>query len=195
MKKENRRMAQQRRAEERRKKELRRKISKAIVIGVPTLAVIILIVAIIVSEVRTSSENSSSDAAASTEDTSGTDSSSSDSSSSDNTSSDNGSDASGSDTTSYSTDTSLTVEDGDTVNIDYVGTIDGVEFDGGSTNGAGTDLVIGSGNYIDDFEEQLIGAHPGDTVEVSVTFPEDYGNEELNGQDAVFEVTVNGIYE
>ncbi len=195
MKKENRRMAQQRRAEERRKKELRRKISKAIVIGVPTLAVIILIVAIIVSEVRTSSENSSSDAAASTEDASGTDSSSSDSSSSDNTSSDNGSDASGSDTTSYSTDTSLTVEDGDTVNIDYVGTIDGVEFDGGSTNGAGTDLVIGSGNYIDDFEEQLIGAHPGDTVEVSVTFPEDYGNEELNGQDAVFEVTVNGIYE
>ncbi len=190
MKKENRRMAQQRRAEERRKKELRRKISKAIVIGVPTLAVIILIVAIIVSEVRTSSENSSSDAAASTEDTSGTDSSSSDSASAD-----EGSDASGSDTTSYSTDTSLTVEDGDTVNIDYVGTIDGVEFDGGSTNGAGTDLVIGSGRYIDDFEEQLIGAHPGDTVEVNVTFPEDYGNEELNGQDAVFEVTINGIYE
>ena len=55
--------------------------------------------------------------------------------------------------------------------------------------------MIGSGNYIDDFEEQLIGAHPGDNVEVNVTFPEDYGNEELNGQDAVFEVTVNGIYE
>lgn len=190
MKKENRRMAQQRRAEERRKKELRRKISKAIVIGVPTLAVIILIIAIIVSEVRTSSENNSSDAATTMEDTSETDSSSSDSASAD-----DGSDTSGSDTASYSTDTSLTVEDGDTVNIDYVGTIDGVEFDGGSTNGAGTDVVIGSGNYIDDFEEQLIGAHPGDTVEVNVTFPEDYGNEELNGQDAVFEVTVNGIYE
>lgn len=64
------------------------------------------------------------------------------------------------DTPSYSTDTSLTVEDGDTVNIDYVGSIDGVEFAGGSTNGAGTDLTIGSGLYIDDFEEQLIGAHP-----------------------------------
>ena len=60
-----------------------------------------------------------------------------------------------------STDTSLTVEDGDTVNIDYVGSIDGVEFDGGSTNGQGTDLTIGSGLYIDDFEEQLIGSHPG----------------------------------
>lgn len=63
---------------------------------------------------------------------------------------------------SYSTDTSLTVKDGDTVNIDYVGKIDGTAFDGGSTNGQGTDLEIGSGSYIDDFEDQLVGAHPGD---------------------------------
>lgn len=98
-------------------------------------------------------------------------------------------------TTSYLTDTTLTIEDGDTVNIDYVGTIDGVEFTGGNTNGAGTDLTIGSGKYIDDFEEQLIGAHPGDTVEVNVTFPEDYGKDEVNGKDARFEVVVNGIYE
>jgi len=89
----------------------------------------------------------------------------------------------------------LEVKDGDTVNIDYVGSVDGVEFEGGNTNGAGADLTIGSGSYIDDFEEQLIGAHPGDTVEVKVTFPENYGNEELNGKDAVFTVTVNGIYE
>ena len=94
-----------------------------------------------------------------------------------------------------STDTSLTVEDGDTVNIDYVGSIDGVEFDGGSTNGQGTDLTIGSGLYIDDFEEQLIGSHPGDTVEVNVTFPDDYSSEDLQGQDALFEVTINGIYQ
>lgn len=72
---------------------------------------------------------------------------------------------------SYSTDTSLTVKDGDTVNIDYVGKIDGTAFDGGSTNGQGTDLEIGSGSYIDDFEDQLVGAHPGDEVEVTVTFP------------------------
>lgn len=95
----------------------------------------------------------------------------------------------------YSTDTSLTVEDGDTVNIDYVGSVDGVEFDGGSTNGAGTDLVIGSGSYIDDFEEQLIGYHPGDQVDVYVTFPDDYSNNpDLSGAEALFEVTINGIY-
>ena len=97
--------------------------------------------------------------------------------------------------TAYSTDTSLTIEDGDTVNIDYVGSIDGVDFEGGSTNGAGTDLTIGSGLYIDDFEEQLIGAHPGDSVEVNVTFPDDYQQEDLQGKDALFQVTINGIYE
>ena len=80
------------------------------------------------------------------------------------------------------------------MNIDYVGSIDGVEFDGGNTNGAGTDLTIGSGLYIDDFEEQLIGSHPGDTVNVNVTFPEDYQQEDLQGQDALFIVTINGIY-
>lgn len=79
--------------------------------------------------------------------------------------------------------------------IDYVGSIDGVEFEGGSTNGAGTDLTIGSGLYIDDFEEQLIGAHPGDSVEVNVTFPDDYQQEDLQGKDALSQVTINGIYE
>lgn len=96
---------------------------------------------------------------------------------------------------SYNTDSSLEVKDGDKVNIDYVGKIDDVAFDGGSTNGQGTDLVIGSGSYIDNFEEQLIGAHPGDEVKVTVTFPDDYGAEELAGKEAVFDVTVNGIYE
>lgn len=101
-----------------------------------------------------------------------------------------------SESTSYTllTDTSLEVQDGDTVNIDYVGSIDGVEFEGGSTGGAGTYLTIGSGSYIDDFEEQLIGSHPGDVVEVYVTFPEDYGVDELNGKEALFVVTINGIY-
>ena len=85
---------------------------------------------------------------------------------------------------------------GDTVVIDFVGSVDGVEFDGGNTQGMGTDLVIGSGSYIDDFEEQLIGAHPGDTVEVNVTFPDPYeNNTDLSGKEAVFTVTINGIYE
>ncbi len=95
----------------------------------------------------------------------------------------------------YNTDTSLVVADGDTVNIDYTGYVDDVPFDGGSTDGAGTSLTIGSGRYIDDFEEQLIGHHVGETVTVNVTFPEDYSSEELQGKDARFEVTINGIYE
>ena len=96
--------------------------------------------------------------------------------------------------TSYNTDTSLVVEDGDTVNIDYIGYIDGVAFEGGNTQGYGADLTIGSGSYIDDFEEQLIGHNVGDNVQVKVTFPEDYGKDELNGKEAVFDVTINGIY-
>lgn len=173
MKKENRKMAQERRAKERRKKELQRKISKIVVIVLPIIAVIALIIAIIVTSGSSKNTTSSGDAAAESGST------------------DNSTD----DSTSYSTDSSLTVEDGDTVNIDYVGSIDGVEFDGGNTQGNGTDLTIGSGRYIDDFEEQLSGAHPGDEVEVTVTFPDDYGNDELNGKEAVFNVTVNGIYQ
>ena len=91
--------------------------------------------------------------------------------------------------------TDRAVEDGDSVNIDYVGTIDGVEFDGGSTQGAGTDVTIGVTQYIDDFLEQLVGHMPGETFDVEVTFPEDYGVDELNGKDAVFSVTINYINE
>lgn len=85
------------------------------------------------------------------------------------------------------------VEDGDIVNIDYVGSIDGEEFDGGSSEGY--ELSIGSGTFIDDFEEQLIGASVGDTVSVEVTFPDDYSAEEVAGEDAVFSVTINYICE
>lgn len=91
-----------------------------------------------------------------------------------------------------STDDELEIADGDEVNIDFVGTVDGVEFEGGNSQGAGYDLTIGSGSFIDDFEEQLIGHKPGEEVTVEVTFPEDY-NEELAGKDASFAVTINGI--
>ncbi len=93
-----------------------------------------------------------------------------------------------------STETDKLIENGDTVNIDYVGTINGVEFEGGNTNGEGSDLEIGSKTFVDDFEEQLIGHAIGDEVTVFVTFPEDYDNEEVAGKDAEFKVTVNGIY-
>ena len=101
-------------------------------------------------------------------------------------------------TSNYATTEQVTdraVEDGDTVNIDYVGSIDGVEFDGGSTEGKGTTVTIGVTNYIDDFLDQLVGHKPGETFDVNVTFPEDYGNDELNGKDAVFSVTINYIQE
>ena len=91
-------------------------------------------------------------------------------------------------------DAALAVKDGDVVNIDYVGTIDGTEFDGGSAQGY--DLTIGSGSFIDNFEQQLIGTHPGDQVTVNVTFPEEYANNpDLAGKAAAFAVTVNGIKE
>lgn len=95
---------------------------------------------------------------------------------------------------SYQTTEQVTdreVKDGDTVNIDFVGKVDGKEFEGGSATG--TDLTIGSKTFIDDFEDQLIGHKPGETVEVKVTFPDDYGKEELNGKEAVFTTTINYI--
>mgnify|MGYP005779739877 FL=1 len=83
------------------------------------------------------------------------------------------------------------VEEGDIVNIDYEGKIDGVAFDGGTAQGY--DLTIGSGAFIDGFEDGLIGAQSGETLDVNVTFPEDYRGEEVAGKDAVFTVTVNSI--
>ncbi len=96
--------------------------------------------------------------------------------------------------TELSTDTDKKIEDGDKINLDYVGTIDGVEFEGGNSNGQGSDLTIGSGTFIDDFEQQLIGAGVGDNVTVNVTFPDDYQSADLAGKDAQFDCTINGIY-
>ena len=84
-----------------------------------------------------------------------------------------------------------TVEDGDTVNIDYVGKIDGEEFDGGSAEGY--DLEIGSCTFIDGFEDGIIGMQVGETKDLELTFPEDYHSEDLAGKDVVFTVTVNSI--
>ncbi|MFI3173245.1 MAG: trigger factor [Eubacteriales bacterium] len=83
------------------------------------------------------------------------------------------------------------VETGDTVNIDYVGTLDGVAFDGGTAEGY--DLTIGSGQFIDGFEDGLIGTEVGDVVSLDLTFPEEYSSEDLAGQAVVFEVTINTI--
>ena len=84
---------------------------------------------------------------------------------------------------------------GDAVNIDYVGSIDGEEFDGGSTQGMGTEITLGESGYIDNFDEQVAGHSPGDAFDVKVTFPDDYGNTDLAGKDAVFATTLNYIVE
>ena len=81
------------------------------------------------------------------------------------------------------------IKDGDTVNIDYVGKKDGKKFDGGSAEGY--DLEIGSDSFIDGFEDGLIGKKVGDKVKLELTFPEDYGEASLAGQDVVFNVTIN----
>ncbi len=84
------------------------------------------------------------------------------------------------------------VENGDIVNIDYVGTKDGVAFDGGTSSGA--NLEIGSSSFIPGVESGLVGAMPGETRELNLAFPEDYKNSaELAGQAVVFTVTVNYI--
>lgn len=88
------------------------------------------------------------------------------------------------------------VADGDTVNIDYVGSVDGVEFENGSTENMGTSVTIGVTTYIDDFLEQLIDHMPGENFDIEVTFPDPYtNNTELSGKDAIFNVTVNYITE
>lgn len=85
---------------------------------------------------------------------------------------------------------------GDTVNIDYVGSVDGVEFEGGSTGGSGTTITLTGSNYIDDFEEQIAGHTPGDSFDVVVTFPDPYqSNPDLAGKEAVFKTTLNYISE
>ena len=93
---------------------------------------------------------------------------------------------------SYEVSDKKTVESGDVVNIDYVGKIDGEEFSGGSATGQ--HLKIGSGSFIDGFEDGLIGKNVGETVDLNLTFPEDYSNNtDLAGKAVVFTVTINSI--
>lgn len=85
-----------------------------------------------------------------------------------------------------------TLENGDIADIDYVGKIDGEEFEGGSAQGY--KLELGSGSFIPGFEDGLVGVKKGETKSLELTFPEDYVNTEYAGKAVVFDVTVNGIY-
>ncbi len=104
----------------------------------------------------------------------------------------------------YSTTQQVTgraAQSGDVANIDYTGTVDGVAFTGGTATGY--DLTLGSGSFIDGFEDQIIGHNVGDTFDVTVTFPDGYGDSTdaegntitLSGKEAVFSVTLNSLSE
>ncbi len=82
-------------------------------------------------------------------------------------------------------------QNGDIANIDFVGSIDGVKFDGGEAHGF--DLTLGSGQFIPGFEDQVIGMNVGEKKDISVTFPEDYQAADLKGKAAIFEVTLNSL--
>ena len=94
------------------------------------------------------------------------------------------------------------IKDGDKVNIDYIGYVDGAAFSGGNTMGLGADVTAGSSEYVDDFLDQIIGRKPGETFDIEVTFPDDYGDAVdtdgnplvLSGADAVFTTTINYIH-
>lgn len=83
------------------------------------------------------------------------------------------------------------VADGDIINLDYEGKLDGVAFEGGTAKGA--TLEIGSGTFIDDFEEELIGAKIGETRDITAKFPEKYHAADLAGKEAIFTCKINGI--
>ena len=180
MKKENKELARQRRAAEREKAAKRAAIKRSLMIWIPIVlaaaAVVITIVAI-----ATSGNNASTGDA---KDANGGD--------YDTELSSDG--AEGSDATLNNTPGTV-VSDGDIVNIDYTGYIDGEEFSGGSTSGFGTDLEIGSGSYIEGFEEGIIGHEVGETFDLNLKFPDDYWSEEFAGKNVVVNTTINGIYE
>ena len=89
--------------------------------------------------------------------------------------------------------TGRAVADGDKVNLDYSGSVDGVKFDGGTAENQ--ELTIGSGMFIPGFEEQMVVMNVGEEKDITVTFPEQYHSEELAGKEAVFHVKVNAIEE
>ncbi len=191
MKKENKKLAQERRAQERKKAEKKAAVVKQLKFWVPLVATVVVVV-ILVWAIATSGSSSSTSDDSSTRESTSTESTSTDSTSSESTDTDSSQDSSES---SLDTTEGLEAKDGDKVNIDYTGYLDGEAFDGGSTDGAGADLELGSDTYIDGFEDGIVGHKVGETFDLNLTFPENYGNSDLAGKDVVFTVTLNGIYQ
>lgn len=211
MKKENRKMAQERRAQQREAEVRKQKAKKVIPIVIVIAVIAVVVIGIIATsglfggkkadgssvssssgDIVTTINTESTGNAAGTGDTAAA---SSDSSASTGTTSQDIASAGASSKETLNKTEGTVVQKGDTVNIDYTGYLNGKAFDGGSTNGAGTDLTLGSGTYIDGFEDQVEGHKVGETFDIQVTFPEDYGVSDLNGQEVTFTVTINGVYQ
>lgn len=185
MNKENKKMAQQKRAEERKRQE-----RNAVIKKVSIAAIIVLFVGgVIIYGAIDAKKNSSEQADANSYQTQ------------DESTNTNGGTGDTTQAPTLSTDETLEVATGDVVSIDYVGRVDGFQFQGGTGS---YDLTIGSHSFIDDFEEQLVGHHVGEVVDVEVTFPDNYGRSftdddgvehDLSGADATFTVTIKGIYQ
>ncbi len=187
MNKENKKLAQQKKAEQRAKAERNKKITEELKFWVPVVTVVIVVIVLIWAIVTSDDTGSGSESEGNqtTEQTS-------------DTASEIESEADTAETFSpvLNTEAGLEVKEGDTVNIDFVGYIDGEAFEGGDTKGNGCDLAIGSGQFIDGFEDGLIGHVVGEEVTLNLVFPESYSlNPDYAGKDVVFEVTINGVYE
>lgn len=192
MNKENKKLAQERRAKQRDMQERKKKIMDFLGLWVPVVLIVAVIVVLIVAIATSGGSGSGDDGddGFSYYDEDGNVVTVSDLSE---VGDDDGNDDG--DVTLDETDGRV-VEDGDTVNIDYVGKVDGVPFEGGDTKGRGADLEIGSGAYIDGFEDAIIGHKVGETFDFTVTFPDPYlNNPEMSGKEAVFTTTINGVYE
>ena len=182
MNKQNKKIAQQKRAEERKKAEKRAAVIKRLKFWVPVIAVVIVVVVLVWAVATSGNGSSSSDTQSGTESTSTS------------TSAQDTQSTSESEKTLDKTE-GVAAQNGDTVNIDYTGYLDGTAFKGGSTNGSGADLELGSGTYIDGFEDGIVGHTVGETFDLNLTFPETYpNNPDLAGKEVVFTVTLNGIY-
>lgn len=202
MKKENKQMARQRRAMEREKEAKKQKLVRMLTYWGPiTLAfvvLIVLIIAIATSDRSGSTADGDSDGVISVED--GGDTDDGDAIGWDDSEVvlyDEDSETDENDgTIALITDESIEAKLGDTVNIDFTGYVDGEEFAGGSTNGAGYDLELGSGSFIDGFEDGIVGHKVGETFDLNLAFPDPYPSDtSLSGKDVVFTTTLNGIYE
>lgn len=192
MNKENKKMAQERRAQQRNKQEKKKKILDFLGLWGPVVLIVAVVVVLIVA--IATSGGSDGDGSVYVDDD-GNVYEVGDWSEVDDDDDDFGDDDDDDDLTLDMTDGRV-VEDGDIVNIDYVGKVDGVAFEGGDTKGRGADLWIGSNEYIDGFEEAIIGHAVGETFDLVVTFPDPYkNNPDLAGKEAVFTTTINGVYD